>query len=71
MNKAEEYLMRGQLEPQTHCMEAHPELVAAVSTAISLKRIADVLEGTPERLSLVAGIMQAIEQGIFAARQSG
>lgn len=37
---------------------------ALVSIAISLKRIADAIEGTPEKLGIVDGISQAIEYGI-------
>lgn len=55
---------------------------ALVSIAISLKRIADQIDGVPfnhtvgadnsgHRLGLVDGIMHAIEQGILAASQRG
>lgn len=47
---------------------AEPHEVAAVSIAISLKRIADAIEGTPARLGIVDGIMHAIEQGFIAGR---
>lgn len=40
--------------------------VAAVSIAISMKRIADQIEGV-QQLGLVDGIMTAIEQGIINA----
>lgn len=53
--------------------------VAFVSIAISLKRIADQITGVPydyapgadnskNRMSLVDGVMHAIEQGLIAAR---
>lgn len=41
---------------------------ALASIAISLKRIADHLDGGPEKFGLVDGIMNAIEQGAIAAR---
>jgi hypothetical protein len=41
---------------------------AIISTAMSLKRIADAVEGTPSKMGLVDGIMHAIEQGFIAAR---
>lgn len=40
-----------------------------VSIAISLKRIADEVCGDTEHISLVNGIMHAIEQGILAGGQ--
>lgn len=45
--------------------------VALMSIAISMRRIADEVCGSPERLSLVNGIMHAIEQGIFSAANRG
>ena len=44
--------------------------VALMSIAISMRRIADVIEGDPsKKLGLVDGVMHAIEQGILEGRR--
>ena len=46
------HFLEGRLEPECRDVQT-PLECAALSIAISLKRIADVLEGTTERCSLV------------------
>lgn len=42
---------------------------AIISIAVSLKRIADALEGSPSQVSLVTGIQLAISQGLYEGRR--
>jgi len=58
------------LEPEAETIvrnrsDASDLLLASI--AVSLRRIADAIEGSPERLGLVDGVMSAIEQGILSA----
>ena len=64
------------LEPEavqqaTHASRESPvsgaQGVALMSIAVSLKRIADAIEGTPEKLGIVDAISQSIEYGITNA----
>lgn len=43
--------------------------IALMSIAVSLKRIADAIEGTPSKMGLADTIGQAIGDGIFGASQ--
>jgi len=56
------------LEPVVAEGAENLDLASRLSIAISLKRIADEVCGGQERLSLVNGVMHAIEQGILSAR---
>lgn len=49
-------------------VEHMSNLPALYSIAISLKRIADEMQGDQNHLGLVSGVMMAIEQGFIAGK---
>lgn len=73
--------MMAEFEEGAYPIAGHDPVNAAIcSIAISLKRIADQIDGVPyvagtdntaHRLGLVDGVMHAIEQGLLAASQRG
>lgn len=48
------------LEPEAQALHLHIDLAAQVSTAISLKRIADFLAGTDQKMNAVTYLAETL-----------
>lgn len=57
------------LEPAAYAATTSDVEASMVSTAISLKRIADAIDGNPQKLGLVDSLYHAITQAISDANR--
>jgi len=78
MQPDDAYALRMALEPLTHAATEYdpPQLFAAgelalASIAISLKRIADAIEGNPTKAGIADAVQFAITEGILTAKRMG
>lgn len=60
--KPEPHPLDGRLEPEAHDVTASAADAALVSIAVSLKRIADVLQGDPQNMGIKHAVFDIVDR---------